>query len=184
MPTTGVFPVRSDQRTPIRFLRSAHPEPIQLLGRVLSFGKDGARPLETNLLAWATETTPRDACRISGKFTAKEFGRAAVPAVSRRPDGARANAAQGQRASAPKVRPKTPTHPSQCRISARFAGALSDERGASQHQPIEEPPLVHVVIGIRLMHDAAIIPDHHITGAPPVAVFVFLLRRMAHQFFN
>jgi hypothetical protein len=42
-----------------------------------------------------------------------------------------------------------------------------------QHQAVEIPPLVHVVVGIGLVHDAAVVPDHHVATLPLVPVFIF-----------
>src|SRR5438477_9830784 len=54
----------------------------------------------------------------------------------------------------------------------------SDWGFALQHQAVEVAPLVHVVIGVGLVDDAAVVPDHEIAVAPLVAVFVFFLDRM------
>ena len=45
-----------------------------------------------------------------------------------------------------------------------------DRRLALQHQAIEEPSLVHVVIGVGLVHDAAVVPQHHVAVMPLVSV--------------
>ena len=59
--------------------------------------------------------------------------------------------------------------------------APSRRHFALEHQPIEVAPLVHVVVGIGLVHDAAVVPQHPVAMAPLVAVLVFLLRRVRHQ---
>src|SRR5205085_11453536 len=56
-----------------------------------------------------------------------------------------------------------------------------DRRLAPQHQPIKVALLVHVVIRVGLVEDAAVVPHHHVAIAPLVPVFVFRLRRMRHQ---
>src|SRR5689334_3322850 len=66
---------------------------------------------------------------------------------------------------------------------ALWSGRLlhRDRRLALQHQAIEIPLLVHVVIGVGLVHDAAVVPHDHVAVLPLMAVLVFLLRRMRRQ---
>src|SRR5215472_15108415 len=52
---------------------------------------------------------------------------------------------------------------------------------ALEHQAVEIAPLVHVVIGIGLVHDAAVVPQHPVAVAPLVAILVSLLGCMRHQ---
>ena len=81
--------------------------------------------------------------------------------------------------------------------------ALLFPRGSSQHVPIDGVPitkddvrlarannkelamevaqLAHVVVAVRLVHDAAVVPDHHFAHDPLVAVFVFRLRRVGDE---
>src|ERR1700731_3685674 len=49
----------------------------------------------------------------------------------------------------------------------------SDWRLALQHQAVEVAPLVHVVIRVGLVDDAAVVPDHKVAVAPLLAVFGF-----------
>src|SRR5262245_3640724 len=52
---------------------------------------------------------------------------------------------------------------------------------ALQHKAVQVTPLVHVVIGIRLMHDTAIVPQHPVAMTPLMAILIFFLCRVAHQ---
>ena len=58
---------------------------------------------------------------------------------------------------------------------------VSCRRFALEHEAVEIAAFVHVVIGIGLVHDAAVVPQHPIAMAPSVTVLVFLLRRVPHQ---
>jgi glycine/D-amino acid oxidase-like deaminating enzyme len=49
------------------------------------------------------------------------------------------------------------------------------------HDAVEVAHFRHVVIGVRLMHDAAVVPYDHVAHDPLVAVFELFLRRMRHQ---
>src|SRR5262245_45069669 len=57
----------------------------------------------------------------------------------------------------------------------------SDRHLALQHEPIEIAALLHVVVGVGLVHDAAVVPHHPVAVAPLVAVLVLLLRGVPHQ---
>src|SRR5215831_3369719 len=71
-----------------------------------------------------------------------------------------------------------------CTDCRRSESDPSHRRFALEHQAIEQAALVHVVVGIGLVHNAAIVPQHPIAKTPPVTVFVFLLGCMAHQFID
>ena len=51
----------------------------------------------------------------------------------------------------------------------------SDRRFALEHEAVEVAALAHVVVGVGLMHDAAVVPQHPVAMAPLVPVFVFFL---------
>src|SRR5207253_2179475 len=51
----------------------------------------------------------------------------------------------------------------------------SDRRFALEQDAVEVAPLVHVVIGIGLVHDAAVVPQDPVARAPLVTIFVFFL---------
>ena len=53
------------------------------------------------------------------------------------------------------------------RVYARLP--RSDRRLALQHQAVEVAPLVHVVVEVGLVDDAAVVPDHKVAVAPLVA---------------
>src|SRR5579871_6452043 len=71
---------------------------------------------------------------------------------------------------------------SACGAKPPPCGSASPRRLALQHQPIEIAALAHVIIGIGLVDDAAVVPDHEIAVSPLVAVLVFRLDRVRHQF--
>src|SRR5262249_41260048 len=52
---------------------------------------------------------------------------------------------------------------------------------ALQHKAVQVTALVHVVVGIRLMHDTPIVPQHPVAMPPLVAILVFFLGGVAHQ---
>ena len=51
-----------------------------------------------------------------------------------------------------------------------------------QHDPIQIPHLVHIVIAVRLVQEAAIVPHHHVARKPSMAILVLWLCRMPQQF--
>ena len=50
-----------------------------------------------------------------------------------------------------------------------------------QHQPVEIATLRHVIVGIGLVEQAAVVPHEEVARPPPVTVFVLGLRRMGKQ---
>jgi hypothetical protein len=68
----------------------------------------------------------------------------------------------------------------------KFAGVKSavtpsDRRFALEHEAVEVAALAHVVVGVGLMHDAAVVPQHPVAMTPLVTVLVFFLRGVPHQ---
>src|SRR5712692_8273812 len=61
------------------------------------------------------------------------------------------------------------------------APTRSDRRLTLEHEAVEEAALVHVIVGIGLMHDAAVIPQHPVAMAPLVTILVFFMRGVPHQ---
>src|SRR5262245_34733700 len=57
----------------------------------------------------------------------------------------------------------------------------SDRHLALQHEPVEITALLHVVVGVGLVHDAAVVPQHPVAVAPLVAILVFPLGGVPHQ---
>ncbi len=46
--------------------------------------------------------------------------------------------------------------------------------GAGDDDPVHQAPLTIGIIGVRLVHGAAVVPDHDIASTPAVAILVFL----------
>src|SRR6266550_5939946 len=67
-------------------------------------------------------------------------------------------------------------------LVSRGALGPSNRRFALQHEAVKVAALVHVIVRIGLMHDAAVIPQYPVAMPPLVAVLVFFLRSVAHQF--
>ena len=68
------------------------------------------------------------------------------------------------------------TSPPSCSLPTFDQARRRLQRRAFQHDPIEEPILARVVVGVRLVHHAAVVPDHHVAGPPLVPVFELGLR--------
>src|SRR5262249_36402137 len=65
----------------------------------------------------------------------------------------------------------------------RRQGAVtpSDRLFALEHEAVEVAAFAHVIVGVGLMHDAAIVPQHPVAVTPLVTVLVFFLRGVPHQ---
>src|SRR3954468_23564914 len=60
-------------------------------------------------------------------------------------------------------------------------GNGSNRRGAGHHDAMHQPPLAFGIVGVGLVHGAAVVPDHHVALAPDMAVLEARLDGMGDQ---